>query len=108
VVDYSIQEGDPVHQWHVRYAVLMAVLYCFGIPFTAWVALNSKKDQIQKLQLLDQTVKELKKGGSPTLSSMSNAADANKGLSENQRKKSVMHQDLLSEATRRFSGVGID
>jgi hypothetical protein len=77
----------------------MAVLYCFGIPATSWVALNSKREQIQKLQLLTESIEELEKGGTST---------SNKGLIAGQRKKSVMHQDLVANATRRFSGVGVE
>jgi hypothetical protein len=99
VADYSIQKNDPVHQGYIIYAALMAVLYCFGIPATSWVALNSKREQIQKLQLLAESIEELEKGGTST---------SNKSTNASQRKKSLMHQDLVANATRRFSGVGVE
>ena len=39
----------------------MAIVYCFGIPFAAWLALNSKKTDIQKLQRLLKKLSELEK-----------------------------------------------
>ena len=102
MADYSIRKDDPTHQGYVVYAAIMAVLYCFGIPAASWCALHAKKDEIQKLQLLFESVEELQKGGT----SMNDTN--NKSESQSQRRKSLMHQDLVSTATRRFSGVGLD
>ena len=64
--------------------------------------MHAKKDKIQTLQLLVESVEELDKGGSPAVE------DNKKGQSPSQRKKSVMHRDLVSDATRRFSGIGLE
>ena len=47
-------------------------------------------------------MEELDKGGIPAVE------DNKKGQSPSQRKKSVMHRDLVSDATRRFSGIGLE
>ena len=90
---------------HVIYAAFMAVLYCFGIPAASWVALNSKKEHIQKLQLLSESTDELNEGGTLTLPGTTNAI---KNANKSQQKKSILHQDLVATATRRFSGVGLE
>jgi len=84
------------------------VLYCFGIPAASWTALHFKKDKIQKLQLLSEIIEELENGGTSTSSSTPVIESTAKNLNEGQRKKSIMHKDLVSSATRRFSGVGIE
>ena len=106
--DYSIERDDPTHQDYVIYAALMAVLYCFGIPTASWTALHFKKDKIQKLQLLSESIEELENGGTSTSSSTLAIESTAKNLNESQRKKSLMHKDLVSSATRRFSGVGVE
>ena len=106
--DYSIERDDPTHQDYVIYAALMAVLYCFGIPAASWAALHCKKDKIQQLQLLSESIEELENGGTSTSSSTPAIESTTKNVNESQRKKSVMHKDLVSSATRRFSGVGVE
>ena len=106
--DYSIERDDPTHQDYVIYAAIMAVLYCFGIPAASWAALHCKKDKIQQLQLLSESIEELENGGTSTSSSTPAIESATKNVNESQRKKSVMHKDLVSSATRRFSGVGVE
>jgi hypothetical protein len=109
MADYSIQQNDLTHKGYVAYAAIMAVLYCFGIPAVSWCALNAKKEKIQKLQLLAESIEELDKGGTLTTPNAQLALkDANAGLSQIQRKKSIMSQELVSSATRRFSGVGVE
>jgi hypothetical protein len=99
MADYSIREDDPVHQGYVVYAAIMAVLYCFGIPAASWWALYFKREKIQKLQLLVESFEESQKGSTPA------SDDGSKSQSQRQRKKSLMHQDLVSTANRRFSGL---
>ena len=86
----------------------MAVLYCFGIPAASWIALRFKKDEIQKLQLLSESIEELENGGNLTSSSTPAIENTNNNLNKSQREKSAMRQDLVSNATRRFSGVGVE
>jgi hypothetical protein len=105
VADYSIQKNDPAHQMYIIYAALMAVLYCFGIPAASWIALNSKKEHIQKLQLLTESIDELDGGGTSTSPNMANTTES---TNKSQRKKSMMHQDLVATATRRFSTLGLE
>jgi hypothetical protein len=63
MADYRIQRDDPTHHWYVVYAALMAVLYCFGIPAASLYALNKKKMEIQKLQMLSELLDDLHDGG---------------------------------------------
>jgi hypothetical protein len=74
----------------------MAVIYCFGIPAASLWVLNAKKDSIQKLQLLSESVEELENGGTLTP----------EGTSRSQRVKNAINRDLVSSATRRFPGGG--
>ena len=63
VADYRIQRDDPTHHAYGVYAALMAVLYCFGIPAGSLYALNKKKQEIQKLQMISELLDDLHEGG---------------------------------------------
>jgi len=62
VADHSIRRDDPVHRAYVAYASLMAILYCFGIPMLSMYLLHWKKDGIQKIQFLSQSIANLESG----------------------------------------------
>ena len=97
-VDYSIQQNDPTHQGYVAYASVMSIVYCFGIPAVSWLALWDKKDAIQKLQVILESLSALEKG-----ELLECQHDGNDGH-PHQRKKTVLQNQLVAEAARRFSG----
>jgi hypothetical protein len=69
----------------------MAVLYCFGIPAVSLWILSSKKGQIQRLQLISESLAELERGGAAASSSSGSTQGTTGG-----------------EMSRRFSGVGLE
>jgi hypothetical protein len=59
VSDYSIQKSDEEHQWWRVYAMVMALLYCGGIPMAAWIALRSRKAGILKLGQIAASITDI-------------------------------------------------
>jgi hypothetical protein len=53
--DYSIEYKDEDHENFRKYAFVMGSLYCVGIPICSLLLLYSKKDEIQKLQVLEHS-----------------------------------------------------
>jgi len=93
VADYSILQNDPSHNNYVVYASAMSILYCFGIPAVSWFALYTKRDQIQKLQMISESLAKLEKGDL-----LEHQRDAEQG-SSHQRRKTVLFKHLVAEAT---------
>lgn len=56
IADYSINKNDPIHQGFVAYAVVMCLLYCFGIPAASWYTLYSRKDKIQTFMVISESL----------------------------------------------------
>ena len=97
VADYTIQRSDPIHQSHSVYAALMAVVYCFGIPAGSLYALNKKKREIQKLQMISELVDDLNDGGEMWRSMLaSDGADA-VNCDASRRKHSAVARGLVGE-----------
>jgi len=97
VVDYSIQRNDPSHTSYVVYASVMSILYCFGIPAVSWFVLYTKRDQIQQLQVLSESLAKLEKGDL-----LEHQRDAEQG-SSHQRRKTVLLNHLVAEVTGQLS-----
>ena len=73
----------------------MAVIYCFGIPAVALYTLNLKKEAIQKLQLLSESVEELERDG--TLEHVPDAPP-NGETHPKKHRKTIQQHRLLSDA----------
>ena len=102
IADYTIERGDTAHSWHVKFAMSMACLYCFGIPAVSLWFLRSKKKSIQKLQLLSETLANLEDEGHVKASHRSGSILSNRFASARRIKeqKHMIVGSLLSDAVK--------
>jgi hypothetical protein len=90
----------------------MAVLYCIGIPVAALYMLNSKKDMIQELQIISESLVELDREGTViqhdfTDDGLDDGADPLRSLASHegremstQRRKSLRQRKVVLDAKR--------
>lgn len=114
IADYAIRKEDVAHQWHVKYAMAMCCLYCFGVPAISLYLLESKKRSIQKLQMLSEALVNLEDEGDEKASLRSETISSRRFASARRIKerKHVIIGSILSDANSKSipiktSNVGV-
>ncbi len=97
--DYSIEKRGSTHHGFVVYAIIMCLLYCFGIPAASWCVLRQKKDKIQLLMAISECITAIE--GDEILESQ-HPEDI---LAHQQTMTIRLQKQVVTESTRRFKST---
>ena len=113
--DYSIEQQDANHQGYVAYAIVMCLLYCFGIPVASWAALRMKRTQIQDFMVLCESLATMEQEEMPDWQGAEgNGRDDATDVASPQWIKTLLQQEIVAKAIHQHVGgtvceeVGLD
>ena len=113
--DYSIEQQDANHQGYVAYAIVMCLLYCFGIPVASWAALRMKRTQIQDFMVLCESLATMEQEEMPDWQGAEgNGRDDATDVASPEWKKTLLQQEIVAKAIHQHVGgtvceeVGLD